>query len=214
MANDGVEYQPSTLKRITDFLESMPTRRDLQEAAVHLTTALRQNELHNRNRYKPLPQYTLEKRRIAAADGLLTFKGEVISLPSQSVLRKADVREYGLVFDGGWSDLEWKPGACNEDTPAGDAVRTLLSNLGDLPIIVAEMLAGMDRRIAILHSKTSGVGKSMFTALLKTSLGSLVETTQPGELTKRAMGSQFPNCLLYTSPSPRDRQKSRMPSSA
>ena len=24
----------------------------------------------------------------------------------------------------------------------------------------------------------------------------------------------FPNCLLYTSPSPRDRQKSRMPSSA
>ena len=25
---------------------------------------------------------------------------------------------------------------------------------------------------------------------------------------------QFDNCLLYTSPSPRDRQKSRMPSSA
>ena len=27
-------------------------------------------------------------------------------------------------------------------------------------------------------------------------------------------GLQFINCLLYTSPSPRDRQKSRMPSSA
>ena len=26
--------------------------------------------------------------------------------------------------------------------------------------------------------------------------------------------SDLPNCLLYTSPSPRDRQKSRMPSSA
>ena len=26
--------------------------------------------------------------------------------------------------------------------------------------------------------------------------------------------SKFNNCLLYTSPSPRDRQKSRMPSSA
>ena len=26
--------------------------------------------------------------------------------------------------------------------------------------------------------------------------------------------NQYPNCLLYTSPSPRDRQKSRMPSSA
>ena len=32
---------------------------------------------------------------------------------------------------------------------------------------------------------------------------------------KQAMGSQKPlDCLLYTSPSPRDRQKSRMPSSA
>ena len=29
-----------------------------------------------------------------------------------------------------------------------------------------------------------------------------------------AASEQFPHCLLYTSPSPRDRQKSRMPSSA
>eukprot|EP01015_Nassula_variabilis_P034649 TRINITY_DN856_c0_g1_i4.p1 TRINITY_DN856_c0_g1~~TRINITY_DN856_c0_g1_i4.p1 ORF type:complete len:109 (-),score=38.42 TRINITY_DN856_c0_g1_i4:16-342(-) len=28
------------------------------------------------------------------------------------------------------------------------------------------------------------------------------------------IGGQYSNCLLYTSPSPRDRQKSRMPSSA
>ena len=28
------------------------------------------------------------------------------------------------------------------------------------------------------------------------------------------VGAQFPNCLLYTSPSPRDRTRSRMPSSA
>ena len=28
------------------------------------------------------------------------------------------------------------------------------------------------------------------------------------------MGGVYKNCLLYTSPSPRDRQKSRMPSSA
>ena len=28
------------------------------------------------------------------------------------------------------------------------------------------------------------------------------------------VGDMFNNCLLYTSPSPRDRQKSRMPSSA
>ena len=30
----------------------------------------------------------------------------------------------------------------------------------------------------------------------------------------RETGTTLPNCLLYTSPSPRDRQKSRMPSSA
>ena len=35
-----------------------------------------------------------------------------------------------------------------------------------------------------------------------------------GRTTARASGSLFSNCLLYTSPSPRDRQKSRMPSSA
>ena len=31
---------------------------------------------------------------------------------------------------------------------------------------------------------------------------------------REAMNKLFPNCLLYTSPSPRDRTRSRMPSSA
>ena len=36
-----------------------------------------------------------------------------------------------------------------------------------------------------------------------------------GELTTKGKNRKlFTNCLLYTSPSPRDRQKSRMPSSA
>ena len=35
-----------------------------------------------------------------------------------------------------------------------------------------------------------------------------------GEPTKKAMALKKWGCLLYTSPSPRDRQKSRMPSSA
>ena len=34
------------------------------------------------------------------------------------------------------------------------------------------------------------------------------------ELIKERLESSFNDCLLYTSPSPRDRQKSRMPSSA
>ena len=43
--------------------------------------------------------------------------------------------------------------------------------------------------------------------------------TRPQRLTKTANAAgvyltRYPICLLYTSPSPRDRQKSRMPSSA
>ena len=44
-----------------------------------------------------------------------------------------------------------------------------------------------------------------------------VETISTGALTlDLALGGGYPkgSCLLYTSPSPRDRQKSRMPSSA
>ena len=41
----------------------------------------------------------------------------------------------------------------------------------------------------------------------------LMEKGKTPERVKEAEGS-FTNCLLYTSPSPRDRQKSRMPSSA
>ena len=35
-----------------------------------------------------------------------------------------------------------------------------------------------------------------------------------GEFAKTKSGIEYKICLLYTSPSPRDRQKSRMPSSA
>ena len=43
-------------------------------------------------------------------------------------------------------------------------------------------------------------------------LGKLAEKFLNGEITKDEL--EFKSCLLYTSPSPRDRQKSRMPSSA
>eukprot|EP00828_Plagiopyla_frontata_P046781 TRINITY_DN8442_c0_g1_i2.p4 TRINITY_DN8442_c0_g1~~TRINITY_DN8442_c0_g1_i2.p4 ORF type:complete len:116 (+),score=17.83 TRINITY_DN8442_c0_g1_i2:383-730(+) len=38
--------------------------------------------------------------------------------------------------------------------------------------------------------------------------------TAPAEQRQKAIQNMLRNCLLYTSPSPRDRQKSRMPSSA
>ena len=47
--------------------------------------------------------------------------------------------------------------------------------------------------------------------------GDVVHPGQPGQTLMAAeilKGMSFPTCLLYTSPSPRDRQKSRMPSSA
>ena len=190
---EAQELTSKTLNGIKKFLNAMPNGREIQEARLNLTTQWELNKEYNDNALNPLPEYNLQSRRTAAADGLLTFKGQVIALPSKSVLQKADVREYGILYDEGWSDCEWQPGAYEANTPQAKAVRTLIENLGDFPLIVAEMLAGMDRRIAILHSKTSGVGKSMFTGLLKSALGSMIETGQPSELTKRAMGSQFPN---------------------
>ena len=187
------DWQPATYNGAMKHLDAKPTMRDLQEAAVHLTTRMREEEVLYGSRYEPLPRYNIDNRRIAAADGILTFRRQCISLPSQTILRKNEVREYGLVFDEGWTDLTWEAGAYGADTEEAHAVRTLLNNLGDFPLVVAEMLAGMDRRIAILHSQSSGVGKSMFVGLLKTALGSLVETAMPSELTKRAMGSQFPH---------------------
>ena len=53
--------------------------------------------------------------------------------------------------------------------------------------------------------------------LPESSADSLPEETEPLTLSINAKGEIFiqeSNCLLYTSPSPRDRQKSRMPSSA
>ena len=42
----------------------------------------------------------------------------------------------------------------------------------------------------------------------------LNELQNDRELVRMIMSALFYDCLLYTSPSPRDRQKSRMPSSA
>ena len=47
------------------------------------------------------------------------------------------------------------------------------------------------------------------------SIGTVTATDADGDsLTYSIQGTQGTNCLLYTSPSPRDRQKCRMPSSA
>ena len=53
----------------------------------------------------------------------------------------------------------------------------------------------------------NGAGKTTFINLLTDNI-----SRTDGEILYN--GTEIKNCLLYTSPSPRDRQKSRMPSSA
>ena len=75
--------------------------------------------------------------------------------------------------------------------------------------------------LAVLEGEThaligpNGAGKttliSQLSGLLKPDQGNIV--FQGKDITGMP-AHQYCNCLLYTSPSPRDRQKSRMPSSA
>ena len=62
----------------------------------------------------------------------------------------------------------------------------------------------------------NGAGKSTFLKILsgqlETTNGDI--TITPGQRLSFLQQDHFKYCLLYTSPSPRDRQKSRMPSSA
>ena len=59
----------------------------------------------------------------------------------------------------------------------------------------------------ISSSKSDHIKATLLKALLN-------DMATSGENDPKTVLEQFKNCLLYTSPSPRDRQKSRMPSSA
>ena len=68
--------------------------------------------------------------------------------------------------------------------------------------------------IQILYNtpnKTLTIMKKIFTLIIALAL---VPAFAAAQTTIARVVEQFKNCLLYTSPSPRDRQKSRMPSSA
>ena len=94
-----------------------------------------------------------------------------------------------------------------------DAVVTVDEiHLGDLPEDVRSRLPEKDRE-AVTHqvyveipANTEGKPSIL--------LGAHVDTVSPGKGVKPSITEDGKICLLYTSPSPRDRQKSRMPSSA
>ena len=70
------------------------------------------------------------------------------------------------------------------------------------------------RPISILLSQKGEVGNATVT-LTHSRSKNIEQLTRKADIVISALGiPEFLNCLLYTSPSPRDRQKSRMPSSA
>ena len=80
------------------------------------------------------------------------------------------------------------------------------------------------RSWAIRHLKRSGIGQEtlvrIYCALIRPVLEyaspafHTILTQQQSDELERFQRTSLKTCLLYTSPSPRDRQKSRMPSSA
>src|SRR5665213_515813 len=110
-------------------------------------------------------------------------------------------------------------------------LRNVYKRFGKL-VVLNHVNLGIEEGKSIVVLGASGSGKSVMlkhiVGLLKPDEGEVwYEGRRIDTLTERQMvpirqqfgflfqqGALFDSCLLYTSPSPRDRQKSRMPSSA
>ena len=96
----------------------------------------------------------------------------------------------------------------------GEALATLVVNKlrGGLKVAAVKAPGFGDRRKAMLEDIAILTGGQ----LIAEDLGIKLETVTPAMLgrAKKIVIEKEKTCLLYTSPSPRDRQKSRMPSSA
>ena len=104
-------------------------------------------------------------------------------------------------------DLGMGPSSPNAEESAGDLVRR---RLGDeaLEYLVDPLLGGINAGDSDQLSITSGVPQLL---TLRDRAPSLIDAAAATLASRPANPGP---CLLYTSPSPRDRQKSRMPSSA
>ena len=68
--------------------------------------------------------------------------------------------------------------------------------------------------IAILLGDPAGIGPELISKLLKDEMTKKANIVIIGEKQVFESGNSITGCLLYTSPSPRDTERSRMPSSA
>ena len=70
-------------------------------------------------------------------------------------------------------------------------------------------------KTALITGAASGIGRGLALHAAKLQMNVvLMDLNADGLNETHSLMTQCPSCLLYTSPSPRDRQKSRMPSSA
>ena len=83
-----------------------------------------------------------------------------------------------------------------------------------LPIIMLLMAAPMAARADLTHRLTTSTQLSVDSAATQATRIGSTYTVSGNNITAGTMGGLTKSCLLYTSPSPRDRTRSRMPSSA
>ena len=148
--------------------------------------------------------YTLRRNHLLRLAIVLLFA------PLLSAQTKPRARDLGVPFDG-------TPGPNNAITDvAGVEVghTTLISGEGKLEVGKGPVRTG----VTAIHPRGKTSGDAVFAAWFTLNgNGEMTGTTwveDSGFLNGPVMITNTHSCLLYTSPSPRDRQKSRMPSSA
>ena len=88
----------------------------------------------------------------------------------------------------------------------------LLNAFGEECAVLEEMPENFEMSDQIAHANLCGFGKSVIQAVLEGKVKQLVLVNCCDSA--RRVYDIVESCLLYTSPSPRDRTRSRMPSSA
>ena len=77
-------------------------------------------------------------------------------------------------------------------------------------LVAVALVVGMSNAVQAQESKVAHINTQELVEAMPSYKAALADL----EKLQSSYDSQISDCLLYTSPSPRDRQKSRMPSSA